>query len=172
MYSPQIVQEGYDILVTADPLIKKWYDSIGFFAIHGSSEVKIDGKWEDIFYKVNPNHKPFSWSHVDSGENIVVRSETTGRIDIAKIIPNGFSLIIGDVKMEAPYSKFSGFLEYYFEIVVMGMINSSPIKSIMFSGFIQYFNQVRKIGEMPNAKYRALIISSERFGSPPNPSCK
>lgn len=45
LYSPQIVQEGYDILVTADPLIKKWYDSIGFFVIHGSSEVKIDGKW-------------------------------------------------------------------------------------------------------------------------------
>jgi hypothetical protein len=45
LYSPQIIQEGYDIYISADPLIQKWYDSIGFFAIHGSSEVKINGKW-------------------------------------------------------------------------------------------------------------------------------
>ena len=54
LYSPQIVQEGYDIYVSADPLIKKWYDSIGFFAIHGSSEVKIDGKWIPSDVSVDP----------------------------------------------------------------------------------------------------------------------
>ena len=54
LYSPQIVQEGYDIYISADPLIKKWYDSIGFFAIHGSSEVKIDGKWIPSEVSVDP----------------------------------------------------------------------------------------------------------------------
>ena len=54
LYSPQIIQEGYDIYVSADPLIKKWYDSIGFFAIHGSSEVKIDGKWIPSDVSVDP----------------------------------------------------------------------------------------------------------------------
>ena len=54
LYSPQIIQEVYDISVSADPLIKKWYDSIGFFAIHGSSEVKIDGKWVPSDVSVDP----------------------------------------------------------------------------------------------------------------------
>jgi len=54
LYSPQIIQEVYDNSVSADPLIKKWYDSIGFFAIHGSSEVKINGKWIPSDVSVDP----------------------------------------------------------------------------------------------------------------------
>lgn len=45
LYSPTGVQALYDVYMSADPLIQKWYDALGFFVLHGSAEAKIDGKW-------------------------------------------------------------------------------------------------------------------------------
>jgi len=45
LYSPQGVEALYDIYMSADPLVKKWVDALGFFVLHGSAEVKIDNKW-------------------------------------------------------------------------------------------------------------------------------
>jgi len=45
LYSPTGVQALYDIYFSADPLVQRWFDALGFFILHGSAEVYIDGEW-------------------------------------------------------------------------------------------------------------------------------
>jgi hypothetical protein len=45
MFAMNMIQSWYDALVGADPLVKKWYDSMGYFMIEGEGEAFIDGKW-------------------------------------------------------------------------------------------------------------------------------
>lgn len=45
MFAMNMIQAWYDAVVEADPLVKKWYDSMGYFMIEGEGEVYIDGKW-------------------------------------------------------------------------------------------------------------------------------
>jgi hypothetical protein len=40
-----MIQSWYDTMVTPDPLVKKWYDQMGFFMMEGEGEAFIDGKW-------------------------------------------------------------------------------------------------------------------------------
>lgn len=45
MFAMNMIKAWYDVLVEADPLVKKWYDSMGYFMIEGEGEAFIDGKW-------------------------------------------------------------------------------------------------------------------------------
>jgi hypothetical protein len=45
MFAMNMIKAWYDVLVGADPLVKKWYDSMGYFMIEGEGEAFIDGKW-------------------------------------------------------------------------------------------------------------------------------
>ena len=45
MFAMNMIKAWYDAIVEADPLVKKWYDSMGYFMIEGEGEVYIDGKW-------------------------------------------------------------------------------------------------------------------------------
>jgi hypothetical protein len=45
MFAMNMIQAWYDTTVNVDPLIKKWYDSMGYFMIEGEGEALIDGKW-------------------------------------------------------------------------------------------------------------------------------
>ncbi|MBS3748817.1 MAG: hypothetical protein KGY65_00630 [Candidatus Thermoplasmatota archaeon] len=45
MFAMNMIQAWYDTTVNVDPLIKKWYDSMGYFMIEGEGEAYIDGKW-------------------------------------------------------------------------------------------------------------------------------
>lgn len=45
MFAMNMIQTWYDAMVSADPLVKKWYDSMGYFMIEGEGEAFIDGKW-------------------------------------------------------------------------------------------------------------------------------
>jgi len=45
MFAMNMIKSWYDALVGADPLVKKWYDSMGYFMIEGEGEAFIDGKW-------------------------------------------------------------------------------------------------------------------------------
>jgi hypothetical protein len=45
MFAMNMIKTWYDVLVGADPLVKKWYDSMGYFMIEGEGEAFIDGKW-------------------------------------------------------------------------------------------------------------------------------
>jgi len=45
MFAMNMIKAWYDTTVNVDPLIKKWYDSMGYFMIEGEGEVYIDGEW-------------------------------------------------------------------------------------------------------------------------------
>jgi hypothetical protein len=45
MFAMNMIQAWYDTTVNVDPLIKKWYDSMGYFMIEGEGEALIDGEW-------------------------------------------------------------------------------------------------------------------------------
>jgi len=63
LYSPQGVEELYNLYMSADPLVKKWVDNLNFFVLHGSVESFVDGKWliSDVsadFYHAPPHNIP------------------------------------------------------------------------------------------------------------------
>lgn len=45
VFAINMIKAWYDAVVDADPLIKKWYDSMGYFMLEGEGEAYIDGKW-------------------------------------------------------------------------------------------------------------------------------
>lgn len=46
MFAMNMIQAWYDAVVDVDPLIKKWYDSMGYFMIEGEGEAYINGEWK------------------------------------------------------------------------------------------------------------------------------
>jgi len=63
LYSFQGVEQLYNVYVAADPLVKKWVDTLNFFVLHGSAEAYVDGKWRiaDVsadFYHAPPQKIP------------------------------------------------------------------------------------------------------------------
>ena len=44
LYTPTLSDEWNDTFLV-DPLLKKWYNSMGYFMLHGEGEVYVDGKW-------------------------------------------------------------------------------------------------------------------------------
>ena len=45
IYATQMIQAWRESTVDADPLAKKWYDSLGYFLLEGEGEAFIDGRW-------------------------------------------------------------------------------------------------------------------------------
>jgi hypothetical protein len=45
MFSTTMIQAWRNALVNQDPMVKKWYDSLGYFMIEGEGEAFIDGHW-------------------------------------------------------------------------------------------------------------------------------
>ena len=45
VFAMNMIQAWYDAIVEIDPLVKKWYDSMGYFMLEGEGEAFIDGKW-------------------------------------------------------------------------------------------------------------------------------
>ena len=45
VFAMNMIQAWYDSVVEADPLVKKWYDAMGYFMLEGEGEAYIDGKW-------------------------------------------------------------------------------------------------------------------------------
>ena len=45
VFAMNLVKAWYDTMIDVDPMIKKWYDSMGYFMIEGEGEAYIDGKW-------------------------------------------------------------------------------------------------------------------------------
>ncbi len=46
VFAMNMSQAWYEHMVEVDPLIKKWYDSMGYFMLEGEGEVFIDGEWK------------------------------------------------------------------------------------------------------------------------------
>ena len=45
VFAMNMSQAWYDSVVSADPLVKKWYDAMGYFMLEGEGEAYVDGKW-------------------------------------------------------------------------------------------------------------------------------
>ncbi|RLF62177.1 MAG: hypothetical protein DRN31_04425 [Thermoplasmata archaeon] len=45
MFAMNMIKAWYDTTIKVDPLVKKWYDSMGYFMIEGEGEAYVDGKW-------------------------------------------------------------------------------------------------------------------------------
>jgi len=45
VFAMNMIKAWYDSVVQVDPLIQKWYDSMGYFMLEGEGEAYIDGKW-------------------------------------------------------------------------------------------------------------------------------
>jgi len=45
LYAPAVIQQWYETFIAPDPLMKEWYNAMGYFMLHGEGEVLIDGKW-------------------------------------------------------------------------------------------------------------------------------
>ncbi|MEI6309024.1 MAG: transglutaminase domain-containing protein [bacterium] len=45
MFSTTMIQAWRSALVDQDPMVKKWYDSLGYFMIEGEGEAFVDGRW-------------------------------------------------------------------------------------------------------------------------------
>lgn len=44
-FAMNMIQTWYDSMVGSDPLVKKWYDQMGYFMMEGEGEAFVDGKW-------------------------------------------------------------------------------------------------------------------------------
>lgn len=44
-FSASAIQEWREAIVDVDPLIKKWYDSMGYLTAEGEAEAFVDGRW-------------------------------------------------------------------------------------------------------------------------------
>jgi hypothetical protein len=45
MYAINMIQAWREAVVDVDPLVQKWYDSMGYFMIEGEGEAYVDGRW-------------------------------------------------------------------------------------------------------------------------------
>lgn len=45
MFAQSMIQAWREVMIDADPLVKKWYDALGYFMIEGEGEVLLDGRW-------------------------------------------------------------------------------------------------------------------------------
>lgn len=105
LYSPQGVQALYDVYLTVDPLLQKWYDTLGFFILHGSAEVKIDGKWvvSDVsgdFYHMAAAGIPIPRFGEDPAQTWI---RPAGEVMQPEGLPLGFRTLVG-----IPFRIFRG----------------------------------------------------------------
>lgn len=45
MFATRMIEAWQGTVIDVDPLVKKWYDSLGYFLIEGEGEAYVDGEW-------------------------------------------------------------------------------------------------------------------------------
>jgi hypothetical protein len=45
IYATDMIRAWREAVIDVDPLVKKWYDSLGYFLLEGEGEAYIDGRW-------------------------------------------------------------------------------------------------------------------------------
>jgi hypothetical protein len=45
IYATNMIAAWRDAVIDVDPLVKKWYDSLGYFLLEGEGEAYVDGRW-------------------------------------------------------------------------------------------------------------------------------
>lgn len=62
MFAMNMIQAWVDSTVGVDPVVKKWYDSMGYFFLEGEGEAYVDGKW--IVAHVGPKSERQAFNRV------------------------------------------------------------------------------------------------------------
>lgn len=107
MFAMNMIQAYYDILIDVDPLIKKWYNAMGYFLIEGEGEAFIDGKWEVSHVSPTPEQQAASGIPITTfGEDSlgVWFFAIPGTIMISESIPYGIGPAMRVLKKIAPGS--------------------------------------------------------------------
>jgi hypothetical protein len=55
MYNEAFAQPIYENFSSANPIMKAWYDSTGYFVAHTMAEALIDGKWQPADFSIPPD---------------------------------------------------------------------------------------------------------------------
>ncbi|MCD6481985.1 MAG: transglutaminase family protein [Thermoplasmata archaeon] len=45
LYALTVIDQWYDTFINVDPIMREWYDAMGYFMLHGEGEAYVDGKW-------------------------------------------------------------------------------------------------------------------------------
>jgi len=45
IYATNMIEAWREATIDVDPLVKKWYDSLGYFLLEGEGEAYVDGRW-------------------------------------------------------------------------------------------------------------------------------
>jgi hypothetical protein len=45
LYAVNMIEAWRETMIDADPLVRKWYDAMGYFLIEGEGEAFVDGRW-------------------------------------------------------------------------------------------------------------------------------
>jgi hypothetical protein len=45
IFATDMIQNWRDAVIDVDPLLKKWYDSLGYFLLEGEGEAYVEGQW-------------------------------------------------------------------------------------------------------------------------------
>ena len=107
VFAMNMIQAFQNAIVDADPLVKKWYDSMGYFMLEGESEVFIDGKWEVAHVGPRAERQAASGIPITKfGEDSIGRwfFAVPGTIMIMESIPYGFAGSTRLLKIIAPGS--------------------------------------------------------------------
>lgn len=107
MFAMNMIKAWYEATVEADPLVKKWYDSMGYFMIEGEGEVYIDGKWVVAHVGAEAERQAAAGIPITKfGEDSIGNwfSAIPGTIMITESIPYGFGTSTKLLKKIAPGS--------------------------------------------------------------------
>ncbi len=107
MFAMNMIQAWYDAVVDVDPLIKKWYDSMGYFMIEGEGEVYISGEWKVAHVGPRAERQAAAGIPITKfGEDSLGRwfFAVPGSIMIMESIPLGLGRALSMLKKIAPGS--------------------------------------------------------------------
>jgi hypothetical protein len=107
MFAMNMIKAWYEATVEADPLVKKWYDSMGYFMIEGEGEAFIDGKWVVAHVGAEAERQAAAGIPITKfGEDSIGNwfSAIPGTIMISESIPYGFGTSTKFIKKIAPGS--------------------------------------------------------------------
>ncbi|MCG7844656.1 MAG: transglutaminase family protein [Methanomassiliicoccales archaeon] len=107
IFAMSMIASWYDSMLGADPFMKRWYDSLGYFVLEAEAEVWIDGEW------VNAAVGPEAEWQAATGTCISKLGETSvgnwfeavpGTVMIMESLPYGLSTLMKTMVGLAPGS--------------------------------------------------------------------